>query len=122
MKDWIKKNYLLLLRFGLAFIFLANSLTGLFNPNDFKEIVEKSFFHGVLDLTPLFIILVGINDLVLSILLFTHFVPKVTYKWATAWLVVVTVVIATTGGWGITDSVEHLGFVSIALVLMLTEQ
>ena len=122
MKDWAKKNYLLLLRFGLAFAFLANSLVGFFNPSDFKEIVERSFFHGVLDLIPSFIILIGVNDLVLSVLLFTHLVPKVIYKWATAWLVVVIVVIATSGGWGIVDGMEHLGFVSIALVLMLTEE
>jgi len=122
LKDRINKNYLLLLRFGLAFVFLANSLVGLFNPNEFKEIVERSFFHGVLDLIPSFIILVGINDLVLSVLLFIHLIPRVIYKWAAVWLVVVTVVIATTGGWGIVDGMEHLGLISIALVLMLTEE
>ncbi len=95
---------------------------GFFNPSEFKEIVGRSFFHGVLDLIPFFITLIGINDLALSILLFTHLVPSVIYKWVAAWLVVVTVVVATSGGWGIVDGIEHLGFVSVALVLMLTEE
>ncbi len=75
-----------------------------------------------MDLIPSFIILIGINDLALSVLLFTHLVPKVIYKWVTVWLIVVIVVIATSGGWGIVDGMEHLGFVSIVLVLMLTEK
>lgn len=75
-----------------------------------------------MDLIPSFIILVGINDLALSVLLFAHLAPKVTYRWATAWLVVVIVVIATSDGWGIVDGLEHLGPISIALVLMLIEE
>jgi len=117
-----KGKITVILRFGLAFVFLANSLIGFFNPSEFKEVIERSFFHAVLDSIPSFIILIGINDLIISVLLFTHLVPKVIYKWATLWLFVVTIVVATSGGWGIVDGLEHLGFISIALVLMLTEE
>ena len=113
-------RYLLILRYGLAFVFLANAINGIFNPSDFKEAIEKTvIFAGILNILPYFPTLVGINDFAISLLLFTNLFPNIAAKWASAWLAIVILVLFTQGGWGIVDAMEHLGFLSIALVLYI---
>ena len=90
-----------LYRFGLAAIFLANSLTALFSPDEFREIVSKL---GNPDILVNFIV---INDGLLFLLLMLGLCRKPVAIWGMIWILAV---ISVTGI--VTpDFVEHTGVI-----------
>lgn len=107
------KNPLIIIRIGLALVFLSNSLSAFFTPNEFRDIIEaSSVAHLVPFSTATILLIIGTNDLVLSLLIFLNKYQKYILIWAMLWLVIVMVV---TGD--ILGILEHLGFFSMALAL-----
>lgn len=110
------KNPFTIIRIGLALVFFSNGLAAFLAPQEFRELVENSFVTRLLPIPiPTFSIIIGINDLLVSLLLFFN-IPKLKYVliWACLWLIGVMIVIAEPFA-----ILEHLGFLSIALALLL---
>ncbi|MFM2331152.1 MAG: hypothetical protein RLZZ26_659 [Candidatus Parcubacteria bacterium] len=108
-----------IVRFGLACVFLANSLTAFFSPSEFSDLISGSFVAGILSSIGLsvsaFITFVGCNDLTVSLLLLSGWKTSRVATYATAWITTVVIVI----GVNTLDALEHLGFISMALSLAL---
>lgn len=103
-------------RIGLAFVFLANSLTAFLTPNEFREIVSNSFVASLLPVSvSSFVTLIGLNDLTVAILLLIGWRTSRVAAYASLWLVGV---ILTIGVFSL-DALEHLGFLSIAIALAM---
>ena len=114
MKKFLSQSFLL--RFGLACVFLTNSLTAFFSPDDFKDLISGSFLAKILPISiSAFITLIGINDLIVAILLITGWKMKKVAVWASIWIIGVILVI---GVWSL-DALEHLAFLSLALSIAL---
>ncbi len=112
----MNKNYLYVIRIGLALVFLANSLTAFFAPDEFRELVGASFISSLLPISAVTLVLIiSINDLLVAILLVSNKLQKYVPLWAMLWLIGVMVVIGEP-----LDVLEHLGFFSMALFLWLT--
>lgn len=105
-----------LIRVGLACVFLANSITAFVAPAEFQELISNSFVGGLLPISAAtFVLLIGINDLTVSILLFSGWKTSRVATYACAWLVGVIVVIGAIS----LDALEHLGFLAMASSLAL---
>ncbi len=111
----MNKTSFKIIRIGLALVFLANGLTAFFVPQEFKELLEASFVSQILPLPiTTFVLVIGINDLLMSGLIVLNRYKKYVFGWAMLWLVGVMIVIAEPLG-----ILEHLGFFSMALVLWI---
>ncbi len=103
-----------LIRIGLACVFLANSLIAFLAPSEFQDLVSGSFVANLLPVSvATFVMFIGVNDLVVAILLFLGWRTSRVAVYATAWLTGVTVVIGVFS----LDALEHLGFIAMALAL-----
>lgn len=115
------KNFLtfpIVIRIGLACVFLANSLTAFLMPDEFQELVSNSFLAGILPVSAAtFVTFIGYNDLVVAILLFIGWRTARVATYATAWLVGVIAVIGAVS----LDALEHLGFLAMAIALATRE-
>lgn len=113
-----------LLSIGLALTFLANSLSAFLTPDEFREIIEHSLiFNKILDFTPFFITVIGINDLIICVLLLTRLFSKKTAWWATIWISgVVLVFFSQLSLDGVFTALEHGAPLGIALYLVLCKQ
>lgn len=109
----INKNPLTIIRIGLALVFMANALTAFFAPQEFKDLIQASFVSHLLPFsTSDFLIIIGINDSLLTLLLLLNKFQKYILVWAMLWLIGV---MAVTGElFGI---LEHFGFFAMALAL-----
>lgn len=106
-----------IIRWGLALVFLANSLTAFFAPQEFKDLLEASFVSHWLPVSiAAFVFMIGINDLLLALLILANKYQKYVLAWAMLWLI--GVMIVTQDVLGI---LEHLGFFSMALALWVRE-
>ncbi|MHB8710062.1 MAG: hypothetical protein ACYC6X_00730 [Minisyncoccota bacterium] len=103
-----------LIRAGLACVFLANSLTAFLAPGEFQDLVSHSFVAGLLPISVAsFVTFIGFNDLTVAILLFLGWRTSRVAVYATAWLTGVVFVI----GVFTFDALEHLGFIAMAIAL-----
>lgn len=101
------------IRIGLALVFLASSLTAFTNPTEFTELIEKSFLSNILPFSPsVFVAIIGINDLLISLLLALNVGRKWLSVWAALWIMGAMSVIGTPLG-----ILEESGFLFMALAL-----
>ena len=113
----MSKKSLLVLRVGLACVFLANALTAWLSPDEFKGLIEGSFLTHLFPAisSSLFVTLILINDGLLSLIfLFNLKIIKPALIWASIYLVLVMLVI-----WEPLDGLEHLGFLAMSVALYL---
>jgi uncharacterized protein YjeT (DUF2065 family) len=111
----MNRNSFKIIRIGLALVFLANGLTAFFSPQELKELLEASFVSQILPLPiTAFLLIIGINDLLMSGLILLNRYQKYTFGWAMLWLIGVMIVVARP-----LDILEHLGFFSMALALWI---
>lgn len=112
MKKLLSRD--LILRFGLACAFLANSLTAFLYPDEFKEVISGSFISHFLPISvSAFVIFVGINDLIVAILLLLGWKVSKVAIWASIWITGVIIV----NGVISLDSLERLAFLAIAIFI-----
>lgn len=103
-----------LIRIGLALVFLANSLIAFLAPSEFQDLVSNSFIAGLLPISvAAFVVCIGFNDLIVSLLLFSGWRTARVAMYATAWI---TGVIFVIGVFSL-DALEHLGFIAMAVTL-----
>ncbi len=111
----MSRNSFQIIRIGLALVFLANGLTAFFAPQEFKELLETSFVSQILPLpTTSFLLIIGINDLLMGGLILLNRYQKYIFGWAMLWLIGVMIVMAKP-----LDILEHFGFFSMALALWI---
>lgn len=117
MNKFITYNFLI--RFGLGFIFLANSLAAFFAPSEFIELINNSFVANLLPISPeLFVtIIIGLNDGIIALLLFLGISIRRVSTWAFIWLIGVMVVIGSPF-----DILEHVGLLFMASALILGDK
>lgn len=115
----MKIKPLTIIRIGLAFAFLANALTAFISPQDFMDLLSASFIHNLIPIaSPLFVFLIGINDMLVAVLLFSGGKrARVIEWWAIVWLAGVLAIKATEGSY--LDSLEEIAFVAMALALTM---
>lgn len=112
----INKTALTIIRIGLALVFLANAITAFFFPQEFTDIVESSFLPHLLPLSiSTFVLIIGFNDSLLTLLILVNKFQKYIFLWAMLWLIVVMAVTKEIPG-----ILEHLGFFSVALALWVS--
>jgi hypothetical protein len=117
MRKYLKFPFLI--RFGLACVFLANSLTAFFAPSEFQELVSNSVVSGLLPISVAsFVACIGLNDLIVALLLFSGWRTSRVAMYATAWLAGVVVVIGVVS----LDALEHVGFLTMSIALSLRRE
>ena len=112
----IQTNSIIILRVGLALVFLAHFYIALFNPNEFINLINSSFLPHAFISAELFVKFIAISDAVVAILLLLGFGLKYISAYASLWILGVIVV---SGIEDPPDFFEHLGFLSIAVFLFL---
>ncbi len=113
----MKIKSLTIIRVGLAFAFMANALPAFIAPQEFAELINSSFISGMLPISVLFFItLIGVNDALIAVLLFSGGRrARIIEWWAAGWLVGVLVIKATGGNY--LDSLEEIAFLAMAIAL-----
>ena len=107
------KNPLRIIRIGLALVFLANALTAFFSPQEFRILIEQSFLANLLPIsTSALVWIIGVNDLLLTLLILFKRFQKYVLIWAMLWLIAVIILTKE-----LSAILEHLGFFSMALTL-----
>lgn len=107
-----------LIRFGLALVFLANSLTAFFVPSEFIELIEKSFLSNLLPINiGVFIIIIGINDALVSIFLLSNKYVRWVALWAVIWIIGVIMMRGEFLG-----TLEEAGFLFMAAALTISKK
>lgn len=96
----------LFFRFGLSSIFLANSLTAWFAPDEFLELLKNNLLASAIARPQFWIYIIGINDAVLFLLILSGLWRKIIAIWAAFWIV--AVIYITIGG-GAPELIEHAG-------------
>ncbi len=105
----------LIIRFGLALVFLANAYAAWFAPDEFREILEKSFLSGLGDGgIATFIKLIGISDGLVALLLFLGVRTKAVATYASLWILGIILISRPVD---ISNILEHVGFFSMAVFL-----
>lgn len=79
-------------RVGFAGIFLANALVAWFTPGDFLMLIQDNVLVQLTGYPHVYIMVAGVNDLLLALLILSGRWPRVVYVWASFWLMVVTLV------------------------------
>lgn len=103
-----------LIRVGLALVFLANSLTAFFFPNEFVELLEKSFLANLVPVSlGALVILIGLNDALVAALLLLSVKTRWVAIWAVLWIIGVMIVRASAP----LEILEEAGFLFMALAL-----
>lgn len=113
----MSKTPLKVIRLGLSLVFLANGLTALIAPQEFRELLEASFVFQLLPLpSAVFLLIIGINDLSMSVLiLLVGKYQKYILAWAMIWLATVMMIIGEP-----LAILEHSGFFAMALALWIS--
>ncbi len=107
-----------LVRFGLGFVFLANSLSAFLAPDEFIDLISKS---SVVNLIPIslaaFVLFIGINDFLVALLLFSGLGGKWIYWWALLWIIGVFIVKAAP-----LEILEESGFLFMTFALIINNK
>jgi len=126
MKNKIVKNLFFksstldfLFRLGLSSFFLLNSLTALFSPNEFLELLEMNpLALAILD-PQFWVYIIVINDALLFLLILFGYWRKYVAVWATIWLIAVIYITIPEGTMGF---IEHVGILSFIFYYYFTFQ
>lgn len=103
-----------LIRIGLAIVFLANSLAAFLSPGEFIELISGSFLADLLPIAPQqMVIFIGVNDAIVSILLFSGFDLGLVAVWAALWIAGAM----TLKGFSL-STLEEAGFLFMAIDLV----
>lgn len=102
----LQTNSIMILRFGLASVFIANSYVAFFHPDEFVTLVNSE----------LLVKFIGISDLTVAVLLSLGLGLKYVSIYATLWILGVMAVIGIKEP---ADFLEHFGFLSIAVYLFV---
>ncbi len=109
-----------LISLGLACAFLAGVLRGFFEQENFNELIESSFFSGLLSIVPYFIYIVAFNDFIIAAFLILRIFPKIVAWWATFWLLaVIAVHLSELNLEGLLDGIEHIALLTMAIFLVM---
>ncbi len=107
-----------LIRIGLALVFLANSLTAFFTPQEFIKVIEGAFFAGILPVSAkTFVTVIGVNDALVAILLLCGVRLRLVATWASLWIIGVMVARAAP-----LEILEDVGFLAMAIALAYNTQ
>lgn len=116
----LKEVKLEIIRIGLGLVFLANSYTAFTMPHEFVDLISESFLANVLSQnTDIFVRFIGISDGLVAILLFLGALRKYVAIYASLWLIGV---MSVAGVSDLPGLLEHLGFLSMAIYLILNSQ
>lgn len=114
--DKLRNHSTIILRSGLALVFLAHFYIAIFNPDEFISLINNSFLPHAFISTELLVKLIAISDASVAILLLFGFGLKYVSAYATLWILGVLIV---SGIKELPDFLEHFGFLSIAVFLFL---
>lgn len=108
------------LRLGVITAFFAHAILAFLSPESIADVLENSSLtHPLYDVFPSLVTLIGINDLLLSLMIATGRFSFLTASWAALWIAgVVVVILGSTQGLGIAtlvDILEHGAPFAIAL-------
>lgn len=113
----LKEKKMEIIRIGLGFVFLANSYTAFTMPHEFVDLISESFLINILSQnTDTFVRFIGISDGLVAILLFIGAFQKYVAIYASVWILGVMSVIGVSE---LPHFLEHLGFLSMAIYLIL---
>lgn len=104
---------LLLLRLGLALVFVSNALIAIVGPGEFKEIIATSFISSWLPLSPSVLVpFIAFNDALVATLLLSGKWLKPVAAWASVWIAGVTVISGPS-----LDTLEEVGMLAMPVAL-----
>lgn len=109
MIEWLRKNKSILFRIGLGGIFLTNSVTAWFSPDEFRELITSNTVTSHIGHPDLLIKLIGINDASLFLLILSGKYRKLAAAWGSLWIMTT---IYMTGFWT-PDFIEHLAILAL---------
>ena len=113
----IKNDPTIILRIGLALVFISNFLMPFLAPYDYADLVNHSFLGQIFHVnSQTFGIFTGINDAIVGSLLILGLCTRYVTAYACFWIVGVMTVYGT-GRY--LDVLEHVGFLSIAVYLLI---
>ena len=101
-----------LFRLGLSTIFLLNSLTAWFSPDEFLELLDKSPLASAIASPHFWIYIIGINDGLLFLLILFGRWRKGIAIWAAVWMIAV---IYMTISEDPIEFIEHIGVLSFII-------
>lgn len=106
-----------IIRIGLGLVFLANSYAAFVAPDHLTEHISESFLANLLPINlDLLIKFIGISDFVVAALLLIGRWQVYVASYGALWLIGVMIVIGINEP---TELLEHLGFLSMAIYLLL---
>lgn len=116
----LRKHLALIIRVGLALVFLANSYIAFISPEEFSELIGKSFLAGLLPIVPDSLVkFIGISDGAVGILLLLDIKLKYAAAYATLWIIGVMAVIGVKEPG---DFLEHFGPLTMSIYLILNNK
>lgn len=106
-----------IIRIGLGLVFLANSYTAFISPDDFGKLISESFLANLLPISlDIFVKFIGLSDGLVAGLLIIGRGGRLVAGYAILWIIGV---MAVTGIKALGDLLQHFGFLSMALYLMI---
>ncbi len=107
-----------IIRIGLGLVFLANSYTAFISPDELNGLISESFLASLPVNLDLLIRFIGVSDGIVAVLLLIGKGQKYVAAYASFWIMGVMTVIGIKEP---ADFLEHFGFLSIAIYLMLNK-
>jgi len=102
----------LLFRIGLSSFFLIGSLTALFSPSEFLELLGMNTLATSIATPQFWVYIISINDGLLFLLILLGSWRKGVAIWAGLWIIAVTYVTTSEGTFGIIEHIGVLSFIS----------
>ena len=112
-----KNESFFILRIGLAVVFISNALMPFLASDDYADLIHSSFLANILPVNvQTFGLFTAVNDLIVACLLVSGKGGKYVAAYASAWIIGVICVFGTHR---YLDILEHIGFLSIAMYLLI---
>ena len=117
--SWLRQHSSLIIRLGLAAVFLANAYAAWFAPDEFRDILSHSVLNTIWPSgVNLFVQFIGVSDGLVSLALLVGIKLRWVAAYAAAWLLGVMIV---TRPVDFSSILEHVGFLSMAIYLWATD-
>jgi uncharacterized membrane protein YphA (DoxX/SURF4 family) len=101
-----------LFRFGLSVVFLVNSLTAWFSPDEFLELLKNNPLVSAIANPHFWIYIIGINDSILFLLILAGRWRRTIAVWAALWMIAVIYITINEGA---IEFIEHIGILSLII-------